>query len=170
LGAVVEFLKKDFLDRFFGEITAAGPRPLDKLWQMFRFNSRFAVEHSDLVHCLRTLSLELSPSEEEQVKAFFHILDQQRLFITEIVKEAQQAGEIRKDIGADLLAAIILAIHDGILLQWTVLQKVLNGSELSWAFRQVTLAGMGPKVKVIHPTKAGSRKTKSTLDLPGQSE
>jgi AcrR family transcriptional regulator len=166
LGAVVECLKKDYLDRLIGEINAAGPSPLDQLWQMFRFNARFVVENVDLVHCLRTLSLELSPSEGEQVKAFFGVLDQQRHFITRIVKGAQKAGEIRKDIGPDLLAAIILAIHDGILLQWTVFGKILDGPELSRAFRQVTLAGMGPKVKVIHPAKAGSSKKATLRNLP----
>jgi len=153
LGAVVERLKKEYLDLFIRETMAAGPSPMDRIWWIFKFNARFAVNHTDLVHCLRNLSLELSPSEDKNVKAFFDILDQQRNFIVSLIKDAQAEGNIRTDLNAEVLAAIILAIHDGILLQWTAFKNLFDSRELVWAFRQVMLAGMAADAKIIHPRK-----------------
>jgi len=153
LGAVVKRLKKDFLDRFIKETMAAGSDPRDRLWWTFKFNARFAVEHIDIVHCLRNLSLELSPAEGKNVKAFFAILSKQRDFILRIIREAQAAGDIRSDLKAEMLAALILATHDGILLQWTAFKRMLDGQELVWAFRQVMLAGMAADAKIFHAGK-----------------
>ncbi len=153
LGEVVKRLKKEYLDVYIRETMVSGPRPMDRIWWTFKFNARFAVENTDLVHCLRNLSLELSPSEDRNVKAFFSILDQQRNFIVRILKDAQAKGDIRTDLDAELLAATILAIHDGILLQWTAFSHLFDGRELVWAFRQVMLAGMAPDAKIIHPEK-----------------
>lgn len=143
LGAVVQRLKKEYLDVFTKDIMSAGPRPIDRIRRIFKFNARFAVEHTDLVHCLRNLSLELSPSEDKNVKVFFSIMDQQRSFIVRLINDAQSDGSIRTDLKPEIMAAIILAIHDGILLQWTAFDHLFDGRELVWSFRQIMLAGMG---------------------------
>ncbi len=153
LGAVVERLKKDFLDRFIKETMAAGPDPIDRLWWTFKFNARYAVENLDIVHCLRNLSMELSPAEGKNVKAFFNILSKQRDFILRIIRKAQAAGDIRNDLKAEMLAALILATHDGILLQWTAFRRILDGRELVSAFRQVMFAGMAADAKIFRPEK-----------------
>jgi AcrR family transcriptional regulator len=166
LGAVVERLRKEYLSRFVKEINQTGPVPMDKIWWTFKFNARFAVEHTDLVHCLRNLSLELSPSEDKNVKAFFRILDKQRSFIVRLIEEAQRSGDIRKDLNAEMLAAIILAIHDGILLQWTASKNRLDGKELVWSFRQVMLAGMSVGAKIVTPQKIGAASRKDKKKIP----
>jgi AcrR family transcriptional regulator len=142
LAAVVERLQREYLDRFIEETLQAGPTAVERLKGIFRFTAKFAVEHTDLVHCLRTLSLELSPSESEQVEAFFRIVDRQRDFIVSIVSEGQKEGVVRNDIEPTMLAAIILAIHDGILLQWTAFRHLWSGKDLAKAFRRVTLDGI----------------------------
>jgi len=157
LSAVVERLQREYLDRFIEETTQAGPTAAERLLSIFKFNARFAVEHTDLVHCLRTLSLELSPSEDEHVEAFFGILARQREFIVSILSEAQKQGAVRDDIDANVLAAIILAIHDGILLQWTAFRPLWSGKDLATAFRQVTLDGLSqagrfPRLEQSPPT------------------
>jgi len=148
LGAVVERLQKEYLDVFIKDVMSAGPLPIDRIWRIFKFNARFAVEHSDLVHCLRNLSLELSPSEDESAKAFFNIINQQRSFIVRLINDAQNDGSIRTDLKPEIMAAIILAIHDGILLQWTAFDHLFDGRELVWSFRQIMLAGMGADDKI----------------------
>jgi AcrR family transcriptional regulator len=156
LGAVIGRLREEYLTPFREKITSIGGRPIDRLWNTFKFNASFALEHRNLVDCLRTLSLELSPSESEQEKAFFDILKQQRSFINDIIKDAQVAGEIRSDIDAGILTSIFLAIHDGAVLQHSVFGNLIDGRELAWGFRQVTLAGMAPGARVIHPRKPGT--------------
>jgi AcrR family transcriptional regulator len=146
LGAVVERLQKEYLDVFTENIMSAGPSPMDRIRGIFKFNARFAVEHTDLVHCLRNLSLELSPSEDNNVKAFFNIIDQQRSFIVQLIKDAQDEGSLRTDLKPEIMAAIILAIHDGILLQWIAFDQLFDGRELVWSFRQIMLSGMGSNV------------------------
>ena len=93
---MVERLQHEYLDRFIEETLQAGPTAAERLKGIFKFTARFAVEHTDLVHCLRTLSLELSPSEDEQVEAFFRIVDRQRDFIVSIVSEGQKEGVVRE--------------------------------------------------------------------------
>ncbi len=146
LGAVVERLQKEYLDVFMTDVLSAGPRPIDRILRIFKFNARFALEHTDLVHCLRNLSLELSPSEDKNVKAFFNIMDQQRSFIVRLIKDAQKDGSVRSDLKAEIMAAVILAIHDGILLQWTAFDHLFDGRELVWSFRQIMLAGLGANI------------------------
>ncbi|MFH0789897.1 MAG: TetR/AcrR family transcriptional regulator [Pseudomonadota bacterium] len=143
LGAVVERLQTEYLDVFTKDIMSAGPRPIDRIRRIFKFNARFAVEHIDLIHCLRNLSLELSPSEDKNVKMFFSTIDQQRNLIVRLINDAQRDGSIRTDLKPEIMAAVILAIHDGILLQWTAFGHLLDGRELVWSFRQIMLVGMG---------------------------
>lgn len=143
LGAVVERLQTEYLDVFTKDIMSAGPRPIDRIRRIFKFNARFAVEHIDLIHCLRNLSLELSPSEDKNVKMFFSTIDQQRNLIVRLINDAQRDGSIRTDLKPEIMAAVILAIHDGILLQWTAFGHLLDGRELVWSFRQIMLLGMG---------------------------
>jgi len=165
LAAVVERLQREYLDRFMEETLQAGPTAAERLYRIFKFNARFAVDQTDLVHCLRTLSLELSPSEDEHVEAFFGILARQRDFIVSILSEAQKEGVVRDDIDANILAAIILAIHDGILLQWTAFRSLWSGADLATAFRQVTLDGLARTGRFAFPVQPPlSSKTKKSGD------
>ncbi len=155
---MVERLQREYLDRFIEETLKAGSTSAERLWGLFKFTARFAVENTDLVHCLRTLSLELSPSENEHMEAFFRIVDRQRDFIVSILAEGQKEGVVRNDIDAIMLAAIVLAIHDGILLQWTAFKHLWSGKDLAMAFRRVTLDGMsqtGRFDRSGHSTKTG---------------
>jgi len=162
LAAVVERLQREYLDRFIEETLQAGPTTADRLWRVFKFTARFAVEHTDLVHCLRTLSLELSPSENEHVKAFFRIVDRQRDFMVSILSEGQKEGLVRADIDATMLAAIILAIHDGILLQWTTFSYLWSGQDLARAFRQVTLDGISQTGRFVRGHSLPTSGTKTS--------
>lgn len=154
LGGVFESMRSELLERLVKAVERAGPQPLEKLWAVFKFNARFAVEYTDLVHCLRTLSLELSRSEEENKNILFEVLDKQHKLIANIIKEGQAAGCFRRDLSADVMTAAILAIHDGIVLQLTVFPSLLNGRDAAWAFRQITLAGMDAGAKIVRPLKA----------------
>ncbi|MFH1117392.1 MAG: TetR/AcrR family transcriptional regulator [Pseudomonadota bacterium] len=142
LAAVVERLQREYLERFIEETMQGGSSAGERLNYIFKFNARFAVENVDLVHCLRTLSLELSPSEDEHVEAFFSILSRQREFIVGLILDGQKEGTVRDDIDANMLAAVILAVHDGILHQWTAFRSLWKGKDLAKAFRQVTLDGL----------------------------
>lgn len=170
LAAVVERLQREYLDRFIEETLQAGPTAAERLWRIFKFTARFAVEHTDLVHCLRTLSLELSPSENEHVEAFFRIVDRQRDFMVSILSEGQKEGVVRDDIDASILAAIILAIHDGILLQWTAFSHLWSGKDLAKAFRQVTLDGISQTGRFVRseqssPTPTTGKSAKRPEDV-----
>ena len=159
LGAVVDRIKTEYLDRFISEGMEAGPRSIDRIWWTFKFIARFGLEHADLVHCLRSLSLELAPSEDRNVNAFFEILEEQRKFFVSLLEAGQTDGYIRTDFDPKLLAAIILAVHDGIFLQWTVFKKLLDGRDLVWAYRQVLLAGISPSAKTIPPFRKTKKKS-----------
>jgi AcrR family transcriptional regulator len=154
LAAVVERLQREYLDRFMEETMQSGPSAAERLNHIFKFNARFAVSNVELVHCLRTLSLELSPSEDEHVEAFFGILARQREFIVSILADGQKEGVVRDDIDASMLSAIILAVHDGILVQWTAFRSVWSGKDLASAFRQVTLDGLAKTERFPCPSQS----------------
>ncbi|MBN2125782.1 MAG: TetR/AcrR family transcriptional regulator [Deltaproteobacteria bacterium] len=153
LGAVIEDLRSVYLERFIQETTAAADSPMEKLWYLFKFNARFAVEHPNLIHCLRTLSLEMHPQESENSRALFAILERQRGFITRIIQEAQKKKMLRRDLRAEIITSIILAVHDGIVLQLLAFDRHLDGREVAWTLRQITLAGISVGAKVVHPEK-----------------
>lgn len=149
LEAVFQRIETEYLDRFIRETTTAGPSPMEKLWYIFKFNSRFAVEHANLIHCLRTLSLELTPSDDNHAQILHDILNKQHAFIAGIIKEGQESGFLRKDFKADIMTAIILAVHDGIVLQLSMFKHFLDARDATWAFKQITLAGMSADAKIV---------------------
>ncbi len=153
LGAVVERLKEEYLDRLIRETLASSTRAIDRFWYSFKFTARFGLEHKDLIHFLRNMTLKLSPSEDENVRAFFRILERQREFFKALIEAAQSEGDFRTDLSADLLAAIVLAAHDGIFLQWTAFKNLFDGRELAWAYRQILMAGMSSNAKNVFPHK-----------------
>ena len=156
LGAIIQELQESYLNRFIEETRGAGDSPMDKLWHMFKFNSRFAVEHPTLIHCLRTLSLEMQSLEGGNAKALFDVFEQQRSFITEIIREAQAKHFVREDLKAEIITSIILAVHDGIVLQLLAFDRHLDGHQVAWALRQITLGGISAGARIIHPKKGAS--------------
>jgi len=153
LRAVIKQLNDEYLECLINETLTSSTRAIDRFWYSFKFTARFGFEHRDLVHFLRNMTLELSPSEDENAKAFFKILDRQREFYKKLIEAAQKDGDFRTDLSADLLAATVLAAHDGIFLQWIAFDNILDGRELAWAYRQVLLAGLDSHAKSVSANK-----------------
>lgn len=151
LTGVLELINTVYLDRIIAKIELITTGPMDKLWHMFKFNAKFAIEYPSIIDCLRTLSLEILSTEDKNKNILLNILDRQRFFINNIVKEGQEVGIFRKDFTSDMITAIILAIHDGIILQYKIYNPSLNGRDLAWAFKQITFAGILSDAKIINP-------------------
>jgi len=68
--------------------------------------------------------------------------DQWRTFVTQLFREGIASGEIRADIDPELLAAIVVAMFDGLTLQESITKRKVNWRHVVATLRQTLIAGV----------------------------
>lgn len=68
--------------------------------------------------------------------------EQWRMFITQLFREGIAAGEIRADIDPELLAAIFVAMFDGLTLQESITKTKVNWRQVIATLRQALIEGV----------------------------
>lgn len=75
--------------------------------------------------------------------------DQLLAFLAEVIQNGVKANEIREDIDPNILAAILIAIVDGLELHWTILDRSFDWNKIMSTLTQVLRHGIEPQRKVI---------------------
>ena len=65
-----------------------------------------------------------------------------RTFVTQLFREGIASGEIRADIDPELLAAIVVAMFDGLTLQESITKRKVNWRHVVATLRQTLIAGV----------------------------
>jgi AcrR family transcriptional regulator len=120
----------------------AGRSAADRLVAFLHHQANLGVTHRDEVLLLILMSLEFG-GHKGAVSAFIgRIYRRLYAFVERLVREGQAAGEVRRDLQARELAAIVMANHDGTFLEWHRRSAALGGPALVRALREVVLSGV----------------------------
>jgi AcrR family transcriptional regulator len=120
----------------------AGSSAADRLVAFLHHQAKLGVTHRDEVLLLILMSLEFGGHKGAVSRFIGRIYRRLYAFVEQLVREGQSAGEVRQDLQARELAAIVMANHDGTFLEWHRRSSALAGPALVRALREVMLSGV----------------------------
>jgi AcrR family transcriptional regulator len=116
----------------------AGQPPLDKLIAFLHEQAQIALEHP--LHLLLLILMSGTNTESEvRVRAIYR-----RLYgcVERIIHQGQSEGTIRTDVRSHELTSLVMAQHDGILIEWYRRPGELDGKNLTRAVRLSLVDGV----------------------------
>lgn len=130
------------VDPIAGHIAEAGPGADAKLVKFINSQSVLGVTRPKHVLLLILVSIEFSGSGTEietRVKAIYRRMYAE---IKRIIELGQREGIFRSDIASLDLTAIVMAGHDGVMVEWYRRPRELSGKSLANALRGTILNGL----------------------------
>ena len=144
-GALLLRIIDEFKVKYVDELTKAGKNcrgnALDKFHCMISFGARFALNNVDLSVFLTFLSTELKADVDFE-PALKGVYSEFHKYVADLIRHGIRQGLFREDLSPDLQGTVYLALHDGILHQWTINRDHLDGVQYMRAFRRMFFYGV----------------------------
>jgi hypothetical protein len=115
---------------------------LEKFKKMMRFNVWFAGEHPDLCLFMTVISAEMCGSRNRLEPYLKSVYRKWSEFITGILKEGKRTGEFKKEIDPQMMAWVIIGVHDGVLLQKEMNREAIDLQVYTKQFRNLIISGV----------------------------
>lgn len=142
LKRIVEQYERHFLDRLIQAVNEIKGSILDKIEKYFRYNAAFAYYNRELCVSFTTLSAELVGAHHVIEPDIRRIYGKYQNFLLNLVLQGKKENIFRKELDANLAALTIIALHDGILLQWSMNRDGIDGKAYTDTFKRIVLKGL----------------------------
>jgi len=142
LKRIVEEFERQFLDGLIQAVGKVQGRIVNKIEKYFRYNAAFAYYNRDLCVSFTTLSGELVGAHHPIEPEIRRIYKKYQNFLSSLILQGKKERIFKKEIDADLAALIMIAFHDGILLQWSMNREKIDGEAYVNTFKKIMLKGL----------------------------
>lgn len=107
-----------------------------------RYINEYARNNSEVCVMFVSLSAEMAGSNSAAERKIKEIQNKYLGFIEALLQKGKSEGIFNEDYDTTLNAHIIIAIHSGVLLQWYLNRKEIDGPSLGRTYRDIILYGM----------------------------
>jgi len=107
-----------------------------------RFNVWFAGEHPDLCLFMTVISAEMVGSRNRLEPYLKSVYRKWSEFIAGILKDGRRAGEFKREIDPQMMAWVIIGVHDGVLLQKEMNRETIDLQAYTKQFRNLIISGV----------------------------
>lgn len=146
LMALIKKFETEFLDRLISEVNTAPGTAWDKLQRFVSFASDFAEKNRELCLLLTIVSAEFSGAGHDAFDSELRrMYAKYARFLRRVVETGKSEGVIDAGLDTHTLAYVIIAFHDGVLLQWQRSREFLDGPDFVRTFRQMVFHGVEPQ-------------------------
>ena len=142
LRRIVAEYEKGFLDGLINAVGEVKGGVSDKFDKYFRYNAAFAYYNRELCVSFTTLAAELIGAHHPVEPEIRRIYKRYQNFLSNLIVQGKKEKVFKKEIGGDLTALVIIAFHDGILLQWSMNRDEINGEAYVNTFKKIILKGL----------------------------
>ena len=142
LKKLIRKYEKSFLDNLIHAVTEVKGRASDKFEKYVRFNSAFAYYNRELCVSFTTLAAELVGAHHGIEPEIRRVYGKYQNFLSKLILQGKKEKIFREEINAALAALIVIAFHDGILLQWSMNREKIDGEAYVNTFKKIMLNGM----------------------------
>jgi AcrR family transcriptional regulator len=142
LKKLIRKYEKSFLDNLIHTVTEVKGRASDKFDKYVRFNSAFAYYNRELCVSFTTLAAELLGAHHGIEPEIRRVYRKYQNFLSKLILQGKKEKIFRREIDAVLAALIVIAFHDGILLQWSMNREKIDGEAYVNTFKKIMLNGM----------------------------
>ena len=141
-----------FLDQLIGAVNAEPGDAWAKLNRYLSFSADFAEKNRELCLLLTIISAELQGTGSEFEGAFTPLYSKYARFLHRLIEDGKLQGVFARELDTHTLAYVIIAFHDGVLLQWQRSRHFLEGREYVRTFRNTLLYGVQPRKAELDET------------------
>jgi AcrR family transcriptional regulator len=142
LETIIDRYDSDFLDRLARTIRPSGNDFIKTYKEYHKYINEYASSNSELCVLFTTLSAEMAGSGTVAEIRIKSVYAKYLTFIKSLLELAKNQRLLRKNTDVNVLAHTIIAIHNGILLQWYMNRPHVDGASLSRTYRDVILFGI----------------------------
>jgi AcrR family transcriptional regulator len=107
-----------------------------------KYINEYAKSNSEISILFVTLAAEMAGSGTSAEKRIKDVYNKYLNFIVSLLRLGKNEGFFRPEYNVNLNAHIIIAIHNGIFLQWYMNRKDLDGPSMARTYRDIILYGM----------------------------
>jgi AcrR family transcriptional regulator len=138
---IIREYESRYIDHLIRAIADHASDPIGKLHRAISFSADFAVKNPELCLFLDHLTIELS-ADADFLPALKKVHDKYSRFLRGIIAEGIKQGLINKEYDPELTALTFMAIHQGVLNQWSLRRRQLNGRKYVKNYRRVIMNGL----------------------------
>jgi AcrR family transcriptional regulator len=138
----MEEYESRFLDGLILTVSHVEGGALDKLEKVTRYCAAFGYYNRELCVSFTKLAAELMGVRlgiEPEIKRIYRKYQD---FLKKIVAQGKKEKVFGEEINPDLTALLIMAFHDGMLLQWSMNKDKLKGDNFVKNYRKILLDGI----------------------------
>jgi AcrR family transcriptional regulator len=139
---IIKLFEEKYLNSMMNYVEKEGKGALDKFQKMMRFNVWFAGEHPDLCLFMTVISAEMVGSRNRLEPYLKSVYQKWSEFITDILKDGRRAGEFKREIDPQMMAWVIIGVHDGVLLQKEMNRETIDLQAYTKQFRNLVISGV----------------------------
>jgi AcrR family transcriptional regulator len=144
--ALLETLIKEFEDTFLDKVIESVTHVSGNFQHRFKyyhkFITEFALHNRDLCVGFVTLSAELTGNGTDIEQQIKRVHDKHRNFLNDLLAQGRHENVLKTDLNTDMAAHVIMAINDGMLLEWYMNQHTIDAKLLAETYRGITLGGI----------------------------
>ena len=130
------------MDGLFHAVEEVEGGTFDKFEKYVRYNAAFAYHNRELLVSFTTLAAELVGAHHRIEPKIRKIYSKYKKFLSNLIIQGKKEKVFKKEIDSDLMALVIMAFHDGILLQWSMNRDRIDGEEYVNTFKKVMYYGL----------------------------
>jgi AcrR family transcriptional regulator len=144
---IIEKYDNEFLERLYAHMEVFEGNFIRKFKEYHKYINEYAREHGEFCVLFVTLAAEMAGSRTMAERRIKRVYERYHAFIASLLTLGKDEGLFEAGYDVALNAHILIAIHNGILLQWYMNRREIDGPSLARAYRAVILYGMVTKDK-----------------------
>lgn len=142
LETIVEKYDNEFLEQLYAHMKGFEGDFLAKFKEYHKYINEYARDNGEFCVLFVTLAAETAGSRTAAEKKIKLVYKKYHDFISSLLTIGKRETFFNKTYDVSLNAHIVIAIHSGILLQWYMNQKEIDGTTMARTYRNVILYGM----------------------------
>ncbi len=145
LETIIEKYDTEFLEKLYAHMKSIEGSFLTKFKEYHKYINEYARDNGEFCVLFVTLAAETAGSKTASEKKIKWVYKKYHKFIESLLKIGKGEGLFNDAYNVPLNAHIVIAIHNGILLQWYMNRKEIDGPTLARTYRNIILYGMVAK-------------------------
>jgi AcrR family transcriptional regulator len=130
-----------YIDQLIRVVTEYVGDPIAKLHRAISFSSEFALKNPELCLFLDYLTSELN-ADSDFLPHLKRVHDKYHLFLQAIIHQGILEGLLNKEYDAFQAALVFIAVHHGVLHEWSLNRYQLDGEKYVKTFRRILMNGL----------------------------
>lgn len=143
--SLLDLVEADIADTLIARLDESEGSAPDKIAAFFRHTSQAGVDRPDELLCLIKVSIEFHNRGDAIDRRTAAIYDRIHSAVAAILEEGRARGEIDAALPVAELASMVIATHDGMMLEWHRRGRTIDGRRLVRTVWSTFLHGIVPR-------------------------